>query len=154
MRYIGAVYQQVAEKELNHLKTLIEREAVLRSVKHLFNEQLREAPDTHISAVLAHLFNLLLSPLPLIEKLDSGCISYPISASTVSSTQASDKTDSKSAENLSEDTAPGSGDQSKKKLKKKDKKKTEVSSSSGKQASATTPADLGEMFLKQSGVDI
>lgn len=57
MRYIGAVSALVADKNLHHLKTLLEREAVVRSVKHLFNEKLREASDSHISAVLAHLFN-------------------------------------------------------------------------------------------------
>jgi protein TIF31 len=78
MRYIGAVYETIADKELNHLKTLLEREALVRAVKHLFNEQLRDASDTHLSKILAHLFNLLLAPLPLIEKLDDGSIGYPL----------------------------------------------------------------------------
>jgi hypothetical protein len=60
------------------LKTFLEREVLVRSVKHLFNEKLRDTPDSYISKVLAHLFNILLSPLPLVEKLDSGVISYPI----------------------------------------------------------------------------
>jgi hypothetical protein len=61
------------------LKTFLEREVLVRAVKHLFNEKLRDTPDSHISKVLAHLFNILLSPLPLVEKLDTGIISYPIS---------------------------------------------------------------------------
>jgi hypothetical protein len=60
------------------LKTFLEREVIVRSVKHLFNEKLRDTPDSYISKVLAHLFNILLSPLPLVEKMDSGAISYPI----------------------------------------------------------------------------
>jgi hypothetical protein len=60
------------------LKTFLEREVLVRSVKHLFNEKLRDTPDSHISKVLAHLFNILLSPLPQVEKLDTGVISYPV----------------------------------------------------------------------------
>lgn len=77
MRYLGTLSKLIAEKELNHLKTLIEREAVVRSCKHLFNEHLREVFDTHLSSVLAHLFNLLLAPFPLLEKLESGEITFP-----------------------------------------------------------------------------
>ena len=77
MRYIGEVAKLVADKELAHLKTLLEREALVRSIKHLFNEQLRETPETHISSVLAHLYNLVLAPFPLLEKLEDGSIKYP-----------------------------------------------------------------------------
>jgi protein TIF31 len=77
LRYLGAVSQVLADKELNHLKTLIEREALVRSAKHLINAELRETSDTHLSAVIAHLLNLILAPLPLIAKLDDGSISYP-----------------------------------------------------------------------------
>jgi hypothetical protein len=73
------VYKTIADKELYHLKTFLEREVIVRSVKHLFNEKLRDTPDSYVSKVLAHLFNILLSPLPLVEKMDSGVISYPIS---------------------------------------------------------------------------
>lgn len=66
IRYIGEVEKVVADKELSHLKTLLEREAIVRSVKHLFNEYLRETPDSHISSVLSHLFNLLFAPFPLL----------------------------------------------------------------------------------------
>jgi hypothetical protein len=73
------VYKTIADKELYHLKNFLEREVIVRSVKHLFNEKLRDTPDSYISKVLAHLFNILLSPLPLVEKMDNGAISYPIS---------------------------------------------------------------------------
>ncbi len=78
MRYIGQVYKTIADKELNHLKTFLEREAIVRSVKHLFNEKLRETPESHVNKVLAHMFNILLAPLPLVEKLDKGVISNPV----------------------------------------------------------------------------
>jgi protein TIF31 len=38
MRYLGKVYNSIKDKELHHLKTIFEREAIVRSVKHLFNE--------------------------------------------------------------------------------------------------------------------
>lgn len=78
MRYIGTVAELVADKELNHLKTLLERESVVRSIKHIFNEYLRETSDTHVSAVLSHLFNLILAPFPLLEKLEKNELSYPV----------------------------------------------------------------------------
>ena len=78
MRYLGTVASVVAGQELHHIKTLLEREVVVRSVKHLVNHELRESSDTHLSATLAHLFNLLLAPFPLLEKLETGSIGYPI----------------------------------------------------------------------------
>lgn len=83
MRYIGTIAKLVADKELYHLKTLLEREAVVRSVKHIFNEYLRDTSDTHTSAVLSHLFNLVLAPFPLLEKLEKGELTYPAAESSV-----------------------------------------------------------------------
>jgi protein TIF31 len=78
IRYLGEVAKIVADKELSHLKSLLEREGVVRSVKHLFNDYLRETPDSHVSLVLAHLFNLLLAPYPLLDQLEEGSIKYPL----------------------------------------------------------------------------
>ena len=64
----------VADKELHHLKTLLEKEALLRASKHVINEILRDTSDTHLSAVIAHLFNLILAPFPLLAKLEDGSI--------------------------------------------------------------------------------
>ena len=131
IRYLGAVSHALADKELNHLKTLLERDAFVRSAKHLINEELRETSDTHLSAVVAHLLNLLVAPLPLIAKMDDGSISYPVRdvASNVP-----EKTE-KSAEQQPETS-------SEQKKSKKNKKKEE------KNAGVKPPADLGEMFLK------
>jgi hypothetical protein len=38
MRYLGEVIGRVKDKEFNHFKTLLEKEVVFRSCKHLFNE--------------------------------------------------------------------------------------------------------------------
>ena len=70
MRYIGSIASSIKEKELNHLKVLLEKEAVLRSAKHLFNKYLRESSDTYTSSVISHLLNILVAPFPFIEKLN------------------------------------------------------------------------------------
>ena len=62
---------------MNHLKTLLEREAVVRAAKHLINAELRETSDTHVSAVVAHLLNVLVAPLPMVARMDQGEIVYP-----------------------------------------------------------------------------
>jgi protein TIF31 len=67
MRYLGFVFSEIKDKELNHLKTLLEREAVFRSAKHIFNECLRETSDTYLASVISHLFNILLAPFPFID---------------------------------------------------------------------------------------
>jgi len=134
MRYIGALAALVADKELQHLKTLLEREALMRSVKHLFNEQLRDAPETHVSAVLAHLLNILLAPFPLLERLDDGSITYPFSAA------ATVVANGEEVETIAKEEKV-----TKSKKQKKNKKKEE----SQKQSAA--PADLGEMLLKNGG---
>lgn len=76
MRYLGAVAESIKDKELNHLKTLIEREIVYRSAKHIFNEHIRESSDTYLSSTISYLFNILLAPFPLIEQLNDGRISF------------------------------------------------------------------------------
>ena len=152
MRYIGQVYKTIAAKDLNHLKTFLEREALVRSVKHLFNEKLRDTPDSHLSKVLAHLFNILLAPQPLIEKLDSGVISYPVSE-PVAVLPPSNTSVPKVAEAQTEE-------ESKKKSKKAKKSKQEKAGTveggeeSKSQSEKKKPVDLGEMLLKTSGAEL
>lgn len=76
MRYLGYIYSQLNEKEANHLKAMIEKEAVMRSCKHIFNEYIRESNDTYLQSVISHLFNLLLAPFPMIDAMNEGKISY------------------------------------------------------------------------------
>lgn len=55
---------------------MLEKEVVLRCSKHIFNEQIRETPDTYLSSVIAHLFNILLASFPFIDLLNEGKITY------------------------------------------------------------------------------
>jgi len=74
MRYLGAVADELKDKELNHIKTMLEREVVFRSAKHIFNEHIRESSDTYLSSTISHLFNILLAPTPFINILNEGKI--------------------------------------------------------------------------------
>jgi protein TIF31 len=76
MRYLGFVASELKDKELNHLKILMEREVVFRSAKHLINEYIRESSDTYLSSVICHLLNLILSPFPLLQALNEGKITF------------------------------------------------------------------------------
>jgi hypothetical protein len=80
--------------------------------------------------------NLLVAPLPLIAKLDDGSINYP---SQTTSNVASQET--KLQQPVESDAKPAEEGKKHKKNKKKD---------ADKQGSSKAPADLGEMFLKQS----
>lgn len=55
---------------------MLEKEVVLRSSKHIFNEYIRETPDTYLSSVIAHLFNILLASFPFIDLLNDGKITF------------------------------------------------------------------------------
>jgi hypothetical protein len=76
MRYLGVVAESIKDKELNHLKILLEKEIVLRSAKHLYNEHLRESSDTYLSSVISHLLNLILAPFPFIDLMNEGKIEF------------------------------------------------------------------------------
>lgn len=76
MRYLGAVSKKMKGKEFKHLKTMLEKEVVFRSCKHIFNEKLRETPETYLSSVISHLFNILVAPNPQIELMNEGKIVF------------------------------------------------------------------------------
>lgn len=76
MRYLGAVANELRDKELNHLKILIEREVIFRSAKHLINEHIRDSSDTYLSSVISHLLNLVLAPFPFLAALNEGRITF------------------------------------------------------------------------------
>jgi hypothetical protein len=73
---LGTLLDTIKDKDLSHLKILLEKEIVLRSVKHIFNEHLRDSSDTYLSSVISHLLNLLLAPFPFLELLNEGKIDY------------------------------------------------------------------------------
>jgi hypothetical protein len=75
MRYLGEIHNRLCQPQSNendlkmrgepqHLKSLIEREILLRSAKHVFNRIIKEESGTsslHLGSCAAHLLNCLLS---------------------------------------------------------------------------------------------
>ena len=76
MRYLGEVERAMKEKNYQHIKVLLEKEAVYRSFKHIINDHMRETSDTYLSSVIAHLLNLLLAPFPMIDAMNEGKIEF------------------------------------------------------------------------------
>lgn len=72
MRYLGYVGEKLKDQELNHIKIMLEKEVVLRSAKHIFNDHIRQSNDTYLSSVISHLLNLILAPFPLLELMNDG----------------------------------------------------------------------------------
>ena len=73
MRYLGKVLE-IFEKEKNysHVKCILEREIFLRSAKHVFNENIRDSPESFDAAVVANLLNLTFAPTPMLTLLEDG----------------------------------------------------------------------------------
>ena len=45
IRYLGRIAEEIKDKNLTHLKFLLEREVIMRTMKHLLNKYLRECPS-------------------------------------------------------------------------------------------------------------
>jgi hypothetical protein len=62
------------------MKYMVERETILRSLKHLLNKYIRDCKsDELLSALIAHLLNCLLAPKDFLKKMDDGIIKTDIS---------------------------------------------------------------------------
>ena len=94
MRYLGKVIERLPQVEessekykgivevkqngdFKHIKTILEREVLMRSAKHVFNRILREESgdcELHLAKIVSHLLNCLLAPIPFFAALNSGKI--------------------------------------------------------------------------------
>lgn len=75
MRYLGYIADQIKDKNYTQMSYMLEREVVIRALKHIFNKYIRECEsDELISSVIAHLLNCLLAPKDFIKKLDDGSV--------------------------------------------------------------------------------
>ena len=75
MRYLGYIADQIKDKNYAMMQYMLEREVVIRSLKHIMNKYIRECQsDELISSVIAHLLNCLLAPKDFIKKLDDGSV--------------------------------------------------------------------------------
>jgi protein TIF31 len=77
IRYLGYVADQIKEKNLCQMQYMIEREVIIRSIKHILNQYIREnESDELLGALISHIFNCLLAPKDFLKKLDDGAITY------------------------------------------------------------------------------
>mgnify|MGYP000229630511 CR=1 FL=1 len=54
---------------------MLEREVLVRCIKHIFGKYIRDCEsDELITATIAHLFNLILAPREFIKRLDDGSV--------------------------------------------------------------------------------
>ena len=92
MRYLGKVieklpevkentekYKGIAHLDMNgdfkHVKTVLEREIVLRCAKHVFNRIIKDESgesELHLAQIISHLLNCLFAPTPFLPHLNSG----------------------------------------------------------------------------------
>jgi len=77
IRYLGKVADEIKEKNLTHMKYLVEREVIIRCFKHLMNKYLKNCEsDENIASVVSHLFNIFFAPKDFIKKLDDGSVTF------------------------------------------------------------------------------
>jgi hypothetical protein len=57
------------------MKYMVEREVIVRCMKHLINKYLSEClSDDMVSLIVAHLLNCLFAPKDFLKKMDEGAI--------------------------------------------------------------------------------
>jgi protein TIF31 len=77
IRYLGYIAEQIKEKNLCQMQYMIEREVIIRCIKHILNQYIREnESDELLGALISHIFNCLLAPKDFLKKLDDGEITY------------------------------------------------------------------------------
>ena len=77
IRYLGYIAEQVEGKNMVTAEYLLEREVVIRCLKHILNQYVRDFPSDELLAdLLCHVFNCLFAPTDLISKLDDASIKF------------------------------------------------------------------------------
>ena len=77
IRYLGYIAEQIEGKNMAQAKFLLEREVLIRCMKHILTQLVRDFPSDELLAdLLCHVFNCLLAPKDFIEKLDEGSIQF------------------------------------------------------------------------------
>lgn len=75
IRYLGRIAEEIKDKNLTHMKFLLEREVIMRTMKHLLNKYLRECPSADMMAdTVSHVLNCLLAPKDFQKKMDDGIV--------------------------------------------------------------------------------
>jgi len=73
IRYLGYIAEKIKKENMNFMKQLLEREVVVRCLKHILNIYIRDiqAQDL-LSGAIAHALNCLLAPKDFVKRLDEG----------------------------------------------------------------------------------
>ena len=75
IRYLGKVAEEIKDKNLTHMKFMLEREVIIRCLKHLINNYIKNCPsDDLLGDVVSHLLNIFFAPRDFIKRLDDGQI--------------------------------------------------------------------------------
>ncbi len=74
MRYLGKVISHVNRKDHPHVYICLQRVILVKSLKHVFREAMRESEDVFLSTNLAHLLNCIFSPIKTLNELNDGTL--------------------------------------------------------------------------------
>lgn len=132
---------------------MVEREVIIRSVKHILNQHVREnISDELLGALISHIFNCLFAPKDFIKKMDDGVVKYQ--AMTLNHLSQENKPDKKVSEKQGDDEQKASK-KDKKKQKKEGKKDENKDEQSGEgEQTKTFTYDIGELLFKSPYEDI
>ena len=69
MRYLGQLYEHEALKDAIEVKICLCRGILVRSLKHIFRDTLKEVSPCYLSSTIAHLLNCIFASYSQIEYL-------------------------------------------------------------------------------------
>jgi hypothetical protein len=55
---------------------MLEKEILMRTLKHVINQWMRDSPEPFLAQVVSHFLNIVLAPQPFLKQLESGDIKY------------------------------------------------------------------------------
>lgn len=125
---------------------MIEREVIIRCVKHILNQYIRDnESDELLGALISHIFNCLFAPKDFIKKLDDGALAYkPITLNHISQENKGE---------VKESNEEGKVSKKEKKKQKKEGKKDDKEEEVAEEAKQFTQ-DIGELLFKSPYEDI
>ena len=148
-------------KKLTYFKYMLEREVVIRCVKHILNQDIRDNESSELlGAMISHIFNCLLAPKEFIKRLDDGVLKYePVTVKSIADDRVEEaKQDTKTDVKVQE--APVIS--KKEKLRQKKAKAQEASANESKEdqqkekddSKKTFTNDIGELLFKSPYDDL
>lgn len=128
VRYYGQILKKLEnndfpnKKNVSWIRSLILRDLIRRSAKHLYNETVKDLPEYLVKEYSAYFLNVLLSPTNLLKHLETFDVEY-INGGIVANKSSSNVGTSQGNQNTSTSTNVTSSTAANKKKKNKSKKK-------------------------------